>query len=178
MGFWSAFGLVWDRKAMFFVLRALERDQRAGFIRRDYTKPRGFGMCQTFRRIPGVESPAGTGTGKPRRVARPRALAMAAERTKSRGEEAKTRAVAKCTSITTTIARVLHPTHLHAEPNTTTASRSPVVTRPRTRATATTTKAVATATVTTPVTGASTARRIATAARVFLHRRRKLVTIL
>ena len=178
MGFWSAFGLVWDRNAIFFVLRALERDQRAGFIRKDYTKPRGFGMCQTFRRIPDVESPAGTGTGKPRRVARPRALAMAAERTKSRGEEAKTRAVAESTSITTTIARVLHPTHLHAEPNTTTASRSPVVTRPRTRATATTTKAVATATVTTPVTGASTARRIATAARVFLHRRRKLVTIL
>ena len=178
MGFWSAFGLVWDRNAIFFVLRALERDQRAGFIRKDYTKPRGFGMCQTFRRIPDVESPAGTVTGKPRRVARPRALAMAAERTKSRGEEAKTRAVAESTSITTTIARVLHPTHLNSEPNTTTASRSPVVTRPRTRATASTTKAVATATVTTPVTGASTTRRIATAARVFLHRRRKLVTIL
>ena len=156
----------------FFVSRALERDQRAGFIRRETIRN------QTFRRIPGVESPAGTGTGKPRRVARPRALAMAAERTKSRGEEAKTRAVAESTSITTTIARVLHPTHLHAEPNTTTASRSPVVTRPRTRATATTTTAVATATVTTPVTGASTARRIATAARVFLHHRRKLVTIL
>ena len=150
---------------MFFVLSALERrDQRAGFIRRDYTKPRGFGMCQTFWRIPDVESPAGTGTGKPRRVARPRALAMAAERTKSRGEEAKTRAVAESTSITTVIARVLHPIHLHAETNTTTAPRSPVVTRPRTRATATTTTAVATAT------GASTARRIATAARVFLHR--------
>ena len=103
MGFWSAFGLVWDRNAIFFVLRALERDQRAGFIRKDYTKPRGFGMCQTFRRIPDVESPAGTGTGKPRRVARPRALAMAAERTKSRGEEAKTRAVAESTSITITI---------------------------------------------------------------------------
>jgi len=54
--------------------------------------------------IPNAESPAGTGTGKPRRVARPRALAMAAERTKSRGEEAKTRAVAESTSITTTIA--------------------------------------------------------------------------
>ena len=83
-------------------------------------------MCQAFRRIPNVESPAGTGTGKPRRVARPRALAMAAERTKSRGEEAKTRAVAESTSITTTIARVLHPTHLHAEPNTIMAPRSPV----------------------------------------------------
>ena len=104
MGCWYAFGLVWDRNTMFYVLRALERDQRAGFIRRDYTKPRGFGMCQTFRRISDVESPAGTGTGKPRRVARPRALAMAAERTKSRGEEAKTRAVAESTSITTTIA--------------------------------------------------------------------------
>ena len=161
--FWLGLG----SKRDVFVLRALERDQRAGFIRRDYTKPRGFGMCQTFRRIPGVESPAGTGTGKPRRVTRPRALAMAAERTKSRGEEAKTRAVAESTSITTVIARVLHPTHLHAETNTTTASRSPVVTRPRTRATATTTTAVATAT------GASTARRIATAARVFLHRRSK-----
>ena len=173
MGFWTAFGLVWDRNAMFLCFKST---RATGPARGFYSQ----GLYETTRvwDVPNIPAYSERRIAGRYRDWKTKARCAAAPKPKSRGEEAKTRAVAESTSITTTIARVLHPTHLPAEPNATTAPRSPVVTRPRMRATATTTTAVATATATTPVTGASTARRIATVARVILHRRRKIFTIL
>ena len=115
-----ALGLVWDRSAM-FCFKCTRVGPARGFYSQGLYETKHSGVYRTLNRrpVPGLEN-QGALRGRAR---------WPWQQSASKAEErrsVKTRAMAKSTSITTTIARVLHPTHLHAEPNTIMAPRSPV----------------------------------------------------
>lgn len=58
MGFWSAFGLVWDRNAMFFCFKSTRAGPARGFYSQGLYETKHSGVYRTLNRrpVPGLEN--------------------------------------------------------------------------------------------------------------------------